>query len=63
MAYAKNVDSLILVILGVIHVMLSIFNKISKNWTSGNNEVDKFIQKAQIKAKMCIVNNIEAMIK
>jgi hypothetical protein len=27
------------------------FQQNFKNWTSGNNEVDKFIQKAQLKAK------------
>jgi hypothetical protein len=28
------------------------FQQNFKNWTSGNNEVDKFIQKAQLKAKI-----------
>ncbi|CAB4430520.1 unnamed protein product [Rhizophagus irregularis] len=29
------------------------FQQNFKNWTSGNNEVDKFIQKTQLKAKLC----------
>jgi hypothetical protein len=33
------------------------FQQNFKNWTSGNNEVDKFIQKAQLKAK----NNSEIL--
>src|SRR5581483_11142405 len=51
MVYAKNVNSLTLVIIGVNHVILNIFNKNFKNWTSGNHEVDKFIQKAQLEGK------------
>ena len=44
MAYVKNVSKLKMIITGVSHVLPSIF----KNWTS---DVDKFIQKAQLKAK------------
>ncbi|CAB4403158.1 unnamed protein product [Rhizophagus irregularis] len=32
------------------------FQQNFKNWTSGNNEVDKFIQKTQLKAKRCEEN-------
>ncbi|CAB4404795.1 unnamed protein product [Rhizophagus irregularis] len=33
------------------HVIHNIFNKNFKNWTSGNHDVDEFIQKAQLKAE------------
>jgi len=35
------------------------FQRNFKNWTSGNNVVDKFIQKAQLKAKLEVLEWIE----
>src|SRR5947207_242321 len=43
--------SLILVVGdGVNHVMVNIF---SKNWTSGNHDIDGLIQRTQLRAKNC----------
>ncbi|EXX58124.1 kinase-like domain-containing protein [Rhizophagus irregularis DAOM 181602=DAOM 197198] len=48
MVYAKNVSILILVLIG----NAKHFQQNFKNWTSGNHEVDKLIQKTQLKAKV-----------
>ncbi|GBC33770.1 kinase-like domain-containing protein [Rhizophagus irregularis DAOM 181602=DAOM 197198] len=48
MVYAKNVSILILVLIG----NAKHFQQNFKNWTSGNHEVDKLIQKTQLKAKI-----------
>ncbi|CAB4435121.1 unnamed protein product [Rhizophagus irregularis] len=50
MVYVEIVSSLIQVVVIVSHVNHNISNKNFKNWTSGNHDVDEFIQKAQLKA-------------
>ena len=51
MDYARNVTNQILVEGGANLVSPNIFNKINfKKWTSGNKEIDEFIQKFQLNA-------------
>jgi hypothetical protein len=51
MICVKNVSILILVIFWCQMCESKNFQQNFKNWTSGNHDVDGFIQKAQLKAK------------